>query len=39
MTSFYEGLENLKNFANNEIGFISYIVLPLYQVVNDFLEG
>ena len=39
MTSFYKGLENLKTFSNNEIGFISYIVLPLYQVVNEFLQG
>ena len=39
VTSFYKGLDYLHYFAKNEIGFINFIVLPLYKLVDEFLEG
>lgn len=38
ITSFYKGLDYLHYFAKNEIGFISFIVLPLYKLVDEFVE-
>lgn len=39
VTSFYKGLDYLHYFAKNEIGFINFIVLPLYKLVDEYLEG
>lgn len=35
-TPFYKGLDNPKNMAKNEIGFLKVIVKPLWEIIFKF---
>ena len=39
VTPYFKDLDNKITFAKNEIGFLKFIVIPLWEITNKFTEN